>query len=192
MTSLSEIKDTLSPNQVIIPNRVNKLDVDKLKVYQGYKPIEVEILEDFTTVLTDYLNIQQEDWLPIVSPITAEVYWEEKKTRYIENHKQLHIMNYENDYMKLQLYSHSFTCIELGWLEIYQPGKGLGTDILNTILDVADDMRIDIRVLPVDFKCGNTKPIEYLRWLRSWYKSFNFKSYSKKSPALKYYNNSQK
>lgn len=192
MTSLSEIKDTLPPSALIIPNRVNQLDIDNLKVYPGYKPNEVCILEDFVTALSDYINLQQEDWLPIISPISASVHWEDKKKRYVENHKQLHIMNYENNCMKLQLYSHSATCIELGWLEIYDTRKGLGTDILNCILDVADDLKIDIRVLPVDFKCGNTKPLEYLRWLRLWYKSFNFKSYTQLSPALKYYNNSNK
>jgi hypothetical protein len=186
MTTLNEIKN-IEDYDVIIPNRVNQLDVSKLKVYTNYKPSEVQTLEDFTTLLTEKLGIKQEDWLPIVGPIQAKVFWLEKKKTYSEKKENVHIMNYEDDCVKLQLYSIDSNTIELGWIELNERCKGKGTEIVNCILDTADDLGVDVRVLPVDFSCGGVEPIKYLRWLRDWYKSFEFKSYSQYSPALKYY-----
>jgi len=187
--TLKEIKNENKEYDIIVPNRINKLDVDKLKVYTENKPKGVETLEDFVTLLSKNLDIKQEDWLPMVSPIHAKVYWENKNKAYTEKKEQVHIMNYEDECVKLQFYALDDDTVELGHIEIHDRCKGMGTEILNTILDTADELDVDIRVLPVDFDCGGVEPIKYLRWLREWYKSFDFVSYSQFSPALKYYSN---
>ena len=174
-------------DKIIIPNRVSKVDVDKLIGYNKNKPKGVDTLERFTDVLTEKLGISQEDWLPYISKIEADVVWLEKKKRYNEKRASVHIMNYENDCVKLQMYSLDDNTVELGWIEINQRCKGVGTYIMNCILDTADDLGINVRVLPVDFDCGNVEPLKYLKWLRSWYKSFGFKPYSQFTPALKYF-----
>lgn len=190
MLSVKQIKETYNDYDVIVPNRVNEVDVDELKVYADDKPESVETLEDFTTLLSHNLNLSPEDWLPMITPMLTDVYWEAKNKRYSESKDEMHLMNYEDECVKLQISAVSNDCVELQWIEIKEKCKGMGSNIMNTILDTADELKVDVRVLPVDFDPGNTKPIVYLRWLRDWYKSFEFKSYSSLTPALKYFHNS--
>ena len=98
-------------------------------------------------------------------------------------------MVYEDECMKLQIMERSSTEVELFWIETGEKCKGLGSDIVNSILDTADELKKNVVVLPVDFdtEWSGMSPINYLRRLRAWYKSFGFKSYSPITPELKYY-----
>ena len=159
-------------------------------------PFAVRLLENYTTALSEKLGITPKHWNPIISTYESRVLDIDNNKPYGELHRNAHIMKYEDDCIKLSLttYPESSNCVELYWIEIKERCKGRGTEIMNTLLDTADEMNIQIRVLPVDFdnsyKTDETKEsIDYLKWLRSWYKSFGFIGYNWKTPALMYYPN---
>ena len=62
-------------------------------------------------------------------------------------------------------------------IEVYQKNKGLGTDLLNKILDYCDEKNITLFLGPYPFDLAN-KPLKaklngFLR-LKNWYESFGF------------------
>jgi hypothetical protein len=185
---------------VIIPNsETNKylndgMGHDELTVYSAIdKPEALHTLEYFVTILSEKIGITPNDWFPRLSYHSSNVWDINKNKMYYEEKDQLHIMSYEDECFRLEISEVSADCVELLWLKVDDKCKGKGTEIVNNVLDTADEMGIKIKVLPVDFEpnvIGNQKtPMDYLKWLRDWYRSFEFKSYSSFTPALMYYPN---
>lgn len=181
---------------VIIPeSKTNKylkaIEGVELKVYNPMdKPAALDTLEYFATILAEKIGITSNDWFPQRSNHQSFVYDFNKNKIHREEKKDLHIMSYEDECFRLEISEVSEDCVELLWLKVNNNCKGKGTELVNSVLDTADEMGIKVKVLPVDFETnlmGNQKTsLDYLKWLRDWYKSFEFKSYSNVTPALMY------
>ena len=182
---------------VIIPNsKTNKyliggMECDELKVYNPMdKPAALDTLEWFATTLAEKIGITPNDWFPHLSNHSSSVWDINKNKMYYQETPSLHIMSYEDECFRLEISEVSADCVELLWLKVNDKCKGKGTELVNSVLDTADELGIKVKVLPVDFETnliGNqTTPKDYLKWLRDWYKSFEFKSYSTLTPALMY------
>ena len=79
--------------------------------------------------------------------------------------------------------------IGIHYLEVEEQGKGIGSDIMNIILDLCDDLKFDVELFATAFKSKYANvPIPELtknmikhqdmanQRLRSWYNSFGFRS----------------
>jgi len=182
---------------VIIPNsKTNKYlkdkDIDDLTIYNpSEKSVALDTLEYFATILAEKIGITPNDWFPQRSPHASKVFDMKTKKVFFEKKDELHIMSYEDECFRLEISEVSEDCVELLWLKVNDRCKGKGTEILNFVLDTADELGICVKVLPVDFdpflKDNQKTSLDYLKWLRDWYRSFEFKSYSQFTPALMYY-----
>lgn len=89
--------------------------------------------------------------------------------------------------------------IGLHYLEVEEQGKGIGSDIMNIILDLCDDMKFNVELCATAFKSKYADvPVKQLtkymlkhqekanQRLRSWYNSFGFKSDLFKPFMMKY------
>jgi hypothetical protein len=186
---------TLEELLIIPKSKTNKylkgMEDVELKVYNPMeKPMALDTLEWFATTLAEKIGITPNDWFPQVANHKSNV-WDIKRNKmYYEEKPSLHIMSYEDECFRLEICEVSEDCVELLWLKVNDSCKGRGTELLNSVLDTADEMGIKVKVLPVDFQpnlIGNQKTsMDYLKWLRDWYRSFEFKSYSNFTPALMY------
>ena len=156
----------------------------------------IQLLENYTTAFSEKMGITPKDWKPTIGSYSSNVMDIDNNRRYIETNDYAHVMKYEDDCIKLYLtdFAESANCVELQRIEIKERCKGRGTQIMNLLLDTADELGIQIRVLPVDYDNSymtenQQKDIDYLKWLREWYKSFGFISYDWQCPALMYYPN---
>jgi hypothetical protein len=188
--------------QLIIPNTKNsknkKMDLinDVLENNNGIiydfdeKPNKLVCLEQFIGCLSEIIGIQPTDWAPMILPsFTAGVLNTKTNKMYRENKGKTHVLAYEDECFRLEMSEFNDNTVELLWLKVNDKCKGKGTEVLNAVLDTADTMGINVRVLPVDFEPsprGNQTTYDYLVWLREWYRSFDFKTYTQLSPALMY------
>ena len=173
---------------------MENVDITKLKVGDGLMytddniPPSVLLLENFCTRLAENIGFDCDEWFPHIKDGWVSVFWEQKKRQYENKKSNKHTMKYEDECLKLEIMEVSPTEVEIFWIETKDKCKGMGSDIVNKVLDTADEMGVDVRVLPVDFdtEWSGLEPIQYLRRLREWYKSFGFKYYSPFTPELKY------
>ena len=186
---------TLEELAIIPESKTNKYLKDmegvELKVYNPMdKPMALDTLEWFATGLAKKIGISPNDWAPRITNHSSRVWDIHKNKPYREDKLSLHVMSYEDECFRLEISEVSEDCVELLWLKVNDSCKGRGTELVNSVLDTADEMGIKVKVLPVDYEptlMGNqTTTMDYLKWLRDWYKSFEFKSYSTFTPALMY------
>ena len=186
---------TLEELAIIPESKTNKYLKDmegvELKVYNPMdKPMALDTLEWFATGLAKKIGISPNDWAPRITNHSSRVWDINKNKPYREDKLSLHVMSYEDECFRLEISEVSEDCVELLWLKVNDSCKGRGTELVNSVLDTADEMGIKVKVLPVDYEptlMGNqTTTMDYLKWLRDWYKSFEFKSYSTFTPALMY------
>ena len=89
-------------------------------------------------------------------------------------------------------YNPKYDCIELWWLEINDKGNGFGTEIMNNILDIIDELGEKLYLTPVPFvKSGKYKTnMDYhnrFLKLRDFYLSFDgFQRIANNTPSLIY------
>ena len=85
-----------------------------------------------------------------------------------------HIVEFVTDDYTVKFCPSSNGVIELFKIEVRTQRKGLGTDLMNTILDVCDYTNIKCELIPIDYiNCyGKSTPIDILI---QWYGSFGFK-----------------
>jgi GNAT superfamily N-acetyltransferase len=89
-------------------------------------------------------------------------------------------INYENDDWVIQLSeSEDYKNIYLAGIYVFNKGKGIGTDVMNKMLDYCDenDYKLYLHPFPPEFaKESLTEKSALLRFykLRDWYKSFGF------------------
>lgn len=79
--------------------------------------------------------------------------------------------------------SSSTDTVELYILQVKDKGKGIGTEAMNQVLDVADGLGINVCLIPAPYQ--NKDDMAYQQFLRSWYASFGFVS-SPLSPIMTY------
>ena len=126
--------------------------------------------------------------------------WTMYKGLKYEQHLQGTFGCYELDgVFKMIIHFKDDKSIGIHYLEVEEQGKGVGTEIINIILDLCDDMKFNVDVFATSF---NTKyadvPVKQLtkymlkhqekanQRLRSWYNSFGFKSDLFKPFMMKY------
>jgi GNAT superfamily N-acetyltransferase len=73
--------------------------------------------------------------------------------------------------------------IEVYMIETKKQGKGVGTRVMEQVLDLADDLGLDITLIPTAYK--NQNDPQYLSFLRQWYYDLGF-DHSAFSPVMKY------
>ena len=142
-----------------------------------------EILKEFQIKLNEKMRLNKNDWDKYSFIKRLIVFHKNKIFRTKGVSYQMKIKN--EDY-RLSLIPNNSNSIEVWWIQVYKKGNGLGTDIMNNILDVSDELGIGVKVIPVDidseeFVKGN------LYRLRGWYRSFGFKSRNfERTPELYY------
>ena len=69
---------------------------------------------------------------------------------------------------------------------MFNRNKGLGTELMNYLLDTADDMKVKVKLIPIAYKSSNTSDfISNTNRLKRFYMDFNFVP-SRISPYLIY------
>ena len=76
-----------------------------------------------------------------------------------------------SDRIQLEFCTKSKDTVELWWMETKPKGKGMGTQVLNTVLDAADELGIKVILCPIPQGEGAMS----ITKLRQWYASFGFK-----------------
>ena len=69
-------------------------------------------------------------------------------------------------------YNEKNDCIELWWLEVTKKNAGLGTEIMNAILDTIDELSMKLYLTPVPFAAQARTKKDYANAfyrLRNWY-----------------------
>ena len=132
----------------------------------------IELMEGFCEVVRERLNFPMEQVKCRIQDIWTDVLISPTKGVYRESKSQCPIFSMENDCFKLDFCQHDNKTVEIYWLEVKEKCKGMGTEIMNTILDVADEYAVNIRVIPSDFDIKGTNYNIYS--LRRWYISFGF------------------
>ena len=90
------------------------------------------------------------------------------------------VLVYETDDTQVTLCnSEDYENIYLASISVNDKGKGIGTDLLNTILDYCDDKgyKLFLHPFPLDYTRENfniKKALPLFYKLRNWYKSFGF------------------
>ena len=143
---------------------------------------EREILKDFQIKLNDRMRLNQNNWNKYSFEKRLMVFHKNKRFRTTGFSYQ---MEFKNEDYRLSLIPHNSNTIEIWWIQVYTKGNGLGTDIMNIILDISDELGIGVKVIPVDIDNKECKKGNLYR-LRDWYKSFGFIQVNKSSPQLLY------
>lgn len=132
----------------------------------------IETLELFADTVRERLGVGYEQVTCYISDIQTSVCRVNARGRYEETKPKCAVFSMTTDCFRLDLIQHNSKCVEIYWIETYDRCKGQGTDIMNTILDVADELQIDVRAIPADFDSGGD--FRLLVRLRDWYRSFGF------------------
>ena len=73
--------------------------------------------------------------------------------------------------------------IEVYMISAKKQGKGIGTRVMEQVLDLADDLGINVTLIPTPYKNKDDK--QYLSFLRQWYYDLGF-DHSVFSPVMTY------
>jgi len=152
-------------------------------------------MNTFIKALSAKLNISESDWNQYTTtqsvnvPLDSTFY----KT-YKEIEKVKKVFDVETSDYSLQFANISEGLLELCVIIVNNPGKGLGTEIMNHILDTSDELNITIKTVPAPIKdvseifFGNSKhqDFEIVKRLRKYYFSLGFR-YSITSKAVMFY-----
>ena len=154
----------------------------------SYTEASLETVETFATEIANRCGFSTDEWQCEIRNCSAEVdHIDMSGRRFRKVYTKTPMMTYQDQCIKLTISAVSDRAIEIFWLEVLSDRcNGVGTDMMNTILDIADDNGINVRVLPVNFDCGDGHPFKYLIWLRDWYKSFGFRPFSGFTQELEY------
>ena len=117
--------------------------------------------------------------------VTETLIYQKNKLKNYKEDKYGEYFLYENDVCKLQFYELTESIVELFWIEVNYKNKGMGTLLLNKILDAADEVNVEIKLIPIPLHSCEFD-FESKRRLRNWYESFGFRSKSTLSPAMYY------
>ena len=145
------------------------------KGLKGIRTLEMFIM---TYCEKSILDISENEWIPMVRPHKSRVNWKSIgfSNNYTEIDDQKCIISYEDDCIRLEFSNVNDTTIELLFLNVQDKCKGLGSKVLNNILDICDEIGLILKVLPINYEVPKDMYMtdkEYLKWLREWYKSFD-------------------
>lgn len=170
--------------QKIHNQRFNKNSTSKLRrLIIESKPMKTVLMEEFVIELSSKLELKPLDFKPFIRDINVSV--KHGEHTYTES-KLSRTLNYQCDKYKLIFSEHDNQTVELWWIQVYDKGNGLGTEIMNKILNVSNELGIRVRVIPVDID-NKEKKLENLNRLRDWYKSFGFQTINfNRTPELYY------
>ncbi len=151
------------------------------KGLKGVRTLEIFIM---TYNEKSILDISENEWIPMVRPHKSRVNWKSIgfSNYYTEIDDQKCIFSYEDDCIRLEFSNVNDTTIELLFLNVQDKCKGLGSKVLNNILDICDELGFILKVLPINYEIPKSMKMsdkEYLKWLREWYKSFDLVSIDK-------------
>lgn len=147
-----------------------------------------ETFYDFMHALEEKLGLISEK--TIKEELHTSVLNLKTKKRYNEIKKFTFVARYENDAYKLDIIPYSKDCVEIFWIEAKIKRSGIGTDLMNTILDLADEKKVKVRTIPCDFD-DYVGEKQYLLILRDWYRSFGFRPSPIHDPVFYYDPNKQ-
>lgn len=132
----------------------------------------IETLELFADTVRERLGVEYEQVNCYISDIQTSVCRVNASGRFEETKPKCAVFSMMTDCFRLDLIQHNQKCVEIYWIETFDRCKGQGTDIMNTILDVADEQQIDVRAIPADIASNGDHRL--LVRLRDWYRSFGF------------------
>jgi hypothetical protein len=96
------------------------------------------------------------------------------KPFHYESKEPLPTAFFETDDYYIQLFFDG-NSVELHIIEVYNGNKGLGTELMNYLLDSADDMKIKVKLIPIAYKSSGTAEfITNTHRLKRFYMDFNF------------------
>lgn len=144
----------------------------------------LDTLETFVTELEKKLGYEALG--EIYPEICTNVLRPNGKSRYQQKLKNVHVLTFKTECYKLKLIPSTENCIEVYWIEVKDTERcrGLGSELMNTILDISDELNIKVKAIPCDMMGDGT--IEVLYRIRNWYRSLGFKP-SKIEPASYHY-----
>ena len=152
-------------------------------------------MQKFIDVLSSKLGVNSSDWDSGIARQSINVPVDEKmKKHYTDVMRDKFVFDICTETYCLQFSQDSDTALELGIIEVFEPGKGLGTEVMNHILDVADELGITIKTIPApiveeDYLFGgkgDPQAFKTIQRLRRYYSSLGFK-FSILTKAVMYY-----
>jgi len=159
-----------------------------------------KFLEQVNKNLTRQLGEVDYNSLPYATKESTWIIWNKKRI-YEELNTQHWLFNPKNEDYDLMISIINEDTVSLQYIEVKEEGKGMGTEIVNCVLDAADDFDITVEVFASPFKTKYANvPVNKLTRkmlvsqqsavvkLMNWYRSFDFKSISKKEPYKLIYN----
>ena len=156
------------------------------KLKKFFKEVNTDLQQELGKV--DYMST------PSAAEEASWVIWNKKRYKEVINTQMWVFIPEKKDY-RLMFSILGADTVGLQYIEVFKEGKGMGTTILNIILDAADKYGITIDVFASPFKCkygnvpvGKVKGFMFksmskdtLR-LINWYRDFDFVSTNKKEP----------
>jgi len=165
-------------------------------------------LDTFIRELSKKLGVKPSDWLfqPSYPCRTSSTFIpfnqrnrKKQKRKEVKFEKTVPTFILQTEKFKLIMSAVSEFKVEIFMIKSLKEIKGIGTNLMNNILDVSDELGINVDVIPSDYDVEFRKKFEespdtikgqgltkYMKFLVSWYKSFGFKS-SMFTPKLTYY-----
>jgi hypothetical protein len=146
-----------------------------------------EALESFVKEFSKMTNIPFDEFDNGYNERVSEtlIYQKNNKFKKFKENRFGEFYKYENDIYKLKFCALNENLVELYWIEVYNNNKGIGTKLMNDILDAADEVNVEIKLIPIPLYSFNDDLESKIR-LRNWYKSFGFRSKSTLTPAMYY------
>ncbi len=145
---------------------------------------QLMLLESFGEKLANQLKVNP---MPLIEWIGVEVDYLDgrKRKRFKEYKENIHTWKFETDDYTLIIAEDNENQIELYWIQVKNKNNGLGTKLVNIVLDIADEMKCSVKTIPSNFDKSSQEDMElgrfdefgiqvYLTKLREWYKSFGF------------------
>lgn len=146
--------------------------------------------------LTNTIGKVDYNALPYATEELSWVLWNNKRITEVSN-TQHWLYEPEDESYRLVISVASQNSVKLQYIEVLEEGKGLGTTIMNCILDAADELgiQIDVFASPFKTKYANVPMSKLTRAMKkaqvkdtirliNWYREFNFVSVDKKTPFI--------
>jgi GNAT superfamily N-acetyltransferase len=141
-------------------------------------------MQKFIDVLSSKLRVSSSDWDWGIARQSVNVPVDEKcKKHYTELMREKLVYDICTGSYCLQFSYVNDTTVELGIIEVFEPGKGLGTEVMNHILDTCDELGITVKTVPApivpeeEVLYGKRDPnaFKIIQRLRRYYSSLGFK-----------------
>lgn len=143
----------------------------------------------FSKLVSQKAGLSEDNWqLGMQHDVSSTTIYNNKQWKSKPRFDQLSIV-YTDECFDIEILQYNNVSFELYWFENKgKKCKGKGGEILNNILDVCDELKINLTLVPVPLHAKTIKEeITLLNRLMNYYKSFNFVQIQKNSPQLIYH-----